>query len=341
MAEIAQYQSLTCVVVTSPVKSHPCTELLERVINSFKNIPELCVCPVIIVFDGYIVSQDDRTKKGKVTEALSRKYEEYFEKVVQLYGKSGSRFHFIRSPTHEGFAMAVKRGLKECKSEFAMIVQHDRAFIRQFTKLNALMSIMRTNQSVRYIGFPHSFNSDHRGTLRVKYKLSAVTEACELDVESSGADMSLQPLIFWFDSNHLVSVQRYLQIYTPYKSLTPALREHLGLSTIRSMLLKNGDFIEDRWGQVQRTQLTRLCPIMQLDLLCELFQWYGCYMLWVNSAISKDGEFRSKEFVAHLRGRGRDATFALPVLHEYTEHEEPRSHKNGMPPSGTLEEEPA
>ena len=36
--------------------------------------------------------------------------------------------------------------------------------------------------------------------------------------------MSLIPLIFWYDSNHLCNVERYLQIYTPYLSMPENLR---------------------------------------------------------------------------------------------------------------------
>lgn len=44
--------------------------------------------------------------------------------------------------------------------------------------------------------------------------------------------------------------RRTLQIFQPYTHLSPALRDSIGLKGIRKLVLKRGDFIEDRFGQV-------------------------------------------------------------------------------------------
>eukprot|EP00597_Dinobryon_sp_UTEXLB2267_P008459 CAMPEP_0170086710 /NCGR_PEP_ID=MMETSP0019_2-20121128/21327_1 /TAXON_ID=98059 /ORGANISM="Dinobryon sp., Strain UTEXLB2267" /LENGTH=111 /DNA_ID=CAMNT_0010303911 /DNA_START=718 /DNA_END=1053 /DNA_ORIENTATION=+ len=46
------------------------------------------------------------------------------------------------------------------------------------------------------------------------------------------------------------------------------------------MLLKRGDFIEDKFGQVQRDLLAAAGKAGNDDLAVELFRWYGSYLCW-------------------------------------------------------------
>jgi hypothetical protein len=47
------------------------------------------------------------------------------------------------------------------------------------------------------------------------------------------------------------------------------------------MLLKRGDFIEDKFGQVQRNTLVNLRH--DCDAVREVFKWYGSFVLWHNN----------------------------------------------------------
>ena len=112
---------------------------------------------------------------------------------------------------------------------------------------------------IRYIGFPTSMSSSHKYLVQTKYKKTGIIN-CKIDdllidtkkteesnsgelpdeqknyvqtnlsIQSStttpsiSKKMSLIPLIFWYDSNHLCNVERYLQIYTPYLSMPEKLR---------------------------------------------------------------------------------------------------------------------
>eukprot|EP01034_Spumella_vulgaris_P021589 gene21589-27627_t len=85
----------------------------------------------------------------------------------------------------------------------------------------------------------------------------------EIDIKDShkyylGDHLYLQPLIFWFDSNHLCHVQRYLEIYRPISNLPAELKEAIGMKSLKKMILRKGDFIEDKFGQMQRILLSTL-----------------------------------------------------------------------------------
>ena len=79
------------------------------------------------------------------------------------------------------------------------------------------------------------------------------------------------------------------------------LKNVLGNKSIKKLVLRKGDFIEDRFGQMQRKIMTDILPeyknefnnvsclenniISQSDtesnyLLMNAFRWFGCYMLW-------------------------------------------------------------
>ena len=170
-------------------------------------------------------------------------------------------------------------------------MQHDRAFVQREINLTMCLKWMRALESIRYIGFPTVINVNHMSVLKTRYNLDFLLDHCTIHESSaeggnvrecrrkeSEASLSLIPLVFWYDSNHLAHVQRYLQIYTPYKSLTGELREYLGLRKIRDMLLRNGDFIEDRFGQIERNCLTE--AIEDKSMIIKLFNWFRSYLLW-------------------------------------------------------------
>ena len=97
-----------------------------------------------------------------------------------------------------------------------------------------------------------------------------------------------------YDSNHLAVVEEYLKIFRPYRSLPEPLRTTIGLPNIKAMVLKRGDFIEDRFGQQERNMLSDKNLSAQTKL--ELFRWFGTFIL-----LSSEGS--TEPVVQHLRGR--------------------------------------
>ena len=57
------------------------------------------------------------------------------------------------------------------------------------------------------------------------------------------------------------------------------MRQEVGLPNIGKMLLKRGDFIEDKFGQVQRDLLYEKGQVGE-STVGQLFQWYGSYLCW-------------------------------------------------------------
>jgi len=90
---------LSIVITTSPIQSHPSTDVIDQVINSFdllqldcssndtsnNNNNVLKKIQVLIVCDGYKVNQNHAYKSGKITQQKSVDYELYVERLKHKY----------------------------------------------------------------------------------------------------------------------------------------------------------------------------------------------------------------------------------------------------------------
>jgi hypothetical protein len=136
---------------------------------------------------------------------------------------------------------------------------------------------------------------------------AGVQERLSITVNDSTSrqGLGLLPLMFWYDSNHIVHIDRMLELYTPFVSVPVALHRYFGGKTgLKSMLIRKGDFIEDRLGQHQRNvfsafadELIATAPTMKTDELefkeHELDQvvgFFGCYLIVPVDSGGRDGE---------------------------------------------------
>jgi hypothetical protein len=79
-------------------------------------------------------------KMGKVSSEIGDNYEMYCLELERVF--PGPEFSIVRSPTHIGFAMAVKLGIQLCQTEFAVIMQHDRSFKKDVDGLGVMLDTM-------------------------------------------------------------------------------------------------------------------------------------------------------------------------------------------------------
>ncbi len=268
---------LSAVIVTSPTTFHPSTSMLEHVVDSLNHVRE-AICKVVIVFDWFKDLRDAaKAKKGVITEEMRQGYIAYIAAVDDLYGNN-PRFILKKCESHQGFAWCVHAGLLECTTQYAIICQHDRAFTSSVDCMSDIMDICEDNNYIRYVGFPTCSNINNHHIFTRYPKLKGFQSK---NIPINGG-LLLQPLIFWYDSNHLCHIQRYLEIYKPYRNMPVELRQLLKEVNIpvHDFLCRNGDFIEDRFGQAQRNFLVTLSENdYNLDLIFDVFKWFGSYLL--------------------------------------------------------------
>jgi hypothetical protein len=289
--------NISIVIVTSPAISNPDTFLIDSVIDSLELIHGLETAQIIIILDGYIINDKAQTKKGRITVDMESNYKEYLRHLQDKY--KDDRFLIRMNHRQMGFALSVKNGLELCQTKFALILQHDRKFIYPFSGLSTLASCMEENPHIRYIHFPTIMSMKHTSSLR-RYGLHYLTDP-ETMYFPLQKEYELRPVIFWYDSNHLCHVQRYLEIYTPYQSMPDPVKEimlAIDRKALTRMVLKRGDFIEDKFGQVQRNSLVALRGDPSAGK--KVFRWFGSYVLWhddkrAGASGASDGDEKDEE----------------------------------------------
>ena len=287
-AAIAVPSLLTVVVTTSPARCNPSLEMLETVVDSFKLVPGLEACRLIVVCDGCNVGKKHRPSRGIVSEDAADRYTQFLDALHAAAageelgeGQPSSLLKgadILVQPGREGFGFAVKAALENVATEFVMIVHHDQRYRKAFD----LPGIIRTMQEcpgiVNYCGVLSP------GT--VGYAKKCVGKGLpNPDVAARPlGNAALVPLYVWYDRNHVANVDFY-------KS-----------SVMASGLIKKGTFIEDCYGQEQLKQI-------KADGLAA-WEQYGTWFI---------DDLTGESIIHHLDGRrfmtdAQRAEQGLPVL---------------------------
>ena len=124
--------SVGIIVVSSPARSHPCTDMFWRTLGSTRFVEGLDDAKIVVVLDGYRTpAQLDAeraarleprlardpcalSKKGIVSSDIGASYETFKERLRSeacKYGL-GDRIAFDELSSHHGFALCVRRGLE-------------------------------------------------------------------------------------------------------------------------------------------------------------------------------------------------------------------------------------
>ena len=92
MEEIVDNEKLdlTIIITTSPIQSHPSTEVIDEVRNSFKLIDGLSEVHQIIVADGYLVSDTYAPKSGKISREMANNYQIYLKSLKEKTSKEAN-----------------------------------------------------------------------------------------------------------------------------------------------------------------------------------------------------------------------------------------------------------
>ena len=262
---------ISIAIITSPSPHHPDTSMIWQVIDSLKFLRGLDSCPIEVVCDGFLTRPVERirgnnpwamSKTGVIVPEAAELYEQYCGRLEEEFKlKNCPRsLSVVRLPSHHGFALAVQSALVRAQTPYVLILQHDRAFVKQFDSMHRLVSACEADPSIRYIGFPTVTNAKHDEHQKSRYHvrdalmpLCRTLEPLSRAVADNQQDSDLQqlvPLLFWYDSNHLAHAKRYLEIFRPFTNAPAELRSILGSRGLKDMLLRRGDFIEDRVGQV-------------------------------------------------------------------------------------------
>ena len=255
--------ALTVVLVTSAAPSAPSTLCVDAVISSLERIDGLSACRLIIMCDEpRIVAYDEhkrrmRWKTGEIPSLdHARRYDEYCRALRTKYEDRG---RVVRNENHRGFALSVKDAMALVETEFVLTLQHDRPFVCGFDALLQTMAKMRVDDRIKYVLFPTVPSKKTVDLAQGRYNVDLLRGRVSVNDE-----VSLLPILFWYDSTHLTTKDYYLNFifrpiditYDSIKSNFQRKRLPKGRTEVTTtVVLKRGDFIEDVVGQAQLSEI--------------------------------------------------------------------------------------
>lgn len=199
---------LTVIVTTSPIKSNPSTELLERVFDTFFHGGDAFAlkCPKVIVCDGCREKNEGVTKRhanskqamrnGIVDSQQLENYKAFKVALRKLCETAPSDSPFCNAKVEEldtrhGYGFALRHALRECvQTPYVIVIQHDRTFMRP-CPIYETVRTMWLHRNIKYVGMSMRSNLMYRDIFLGKYGRSFMGEM---------ADCTLRPPELRLDS---------------------------------------------------------------------------------------------------------------------------------------------
>ena len=222
---------LTVLITSSPTHTHPSTCLLDRVLETFGAVPGLMECRKIVICDGYRLDAQIRYKKGRVTQKQADSYEAYKSNLRKHIEENNPLYvntEILELPKRVGFGFALKEAIPSVTTDYLMIVQHDRSFIKGFD-LMQVINAMENNPIMRCVLLPLASTFNYNKRMDTKFSKKDVLANREVTFENH----VFLPLCQFYDSTHIAHINFYKDFIIGQR-----------------MIPKNG-FIEDRLGQLQ------------------------------------------------------------------------------------------
>ena len=191
---------LTIIVTTSPIRSNPSTEMLEKTFDSFRcGGRDFHKCRKVIVCDGCRIledSDDNRVSRkyynvkqalrnGIATTSQAERYEGFKDNLRRLCENATRDSPFWNTSVEalserHGYGFALRHALRHCVSTpYVCVIQHDRSFMRM-TPIKETVEAMWNNSKVKYVGMSMRSNLTYGDIFQSKYGKAAYEELSEL-----------------------------------------------------------------------------------------------------------------------------------------------------------------
>lgn len=133
---------VTVIVLTSPIPSHPSTDMIAETIESVRR--QLPRCEILIMADGVREEQEDRRAD----------YEEYLNRLTRLCNSKWTNVVPIIFGHHAHQANLTRRALEEVKTPLILFMEHDAPLTDDYFDWGSLQAAVRSG-SANIIRFHH------------------------------------------------------------------------------------------------------------------------------------------------------------------------------------------
>jgi len=185
-------QVLTIIVTTSPIKSNPSTEVIEKTFDTFKMAGHdfAVKCRKVIVCDGCRridnetatvsrrhVNAKQAMRNGIVSETQEENYDKFKAALRVLCANAAAHdddspladTHVEELNSRHGYGFALRHALRHCvTTPYVCVIQHDRTFMRP-TPMFETMQAMWRHRYIKYVTISMRSNLLYRDLFIGKY----------------------------------------------------------------------------------------------------------------------------------------------------------------------------
>mmetsp|Transcript_29999 Transcript_29999/g.62724 ORF Transcript_29999/g.62724 Transcript_29999/m.62724 type:complete len:409 (-) Transcript_29999:2171-3397(-) len=260
------HESLTVLIQTSPIPSHPSTALLEALFRSFAKADGLLESRIVILADGceeLAIPADgggqgngsnnskdevENIKHGKCHSKTAQNYRSHLIKLEQIIRDQippfrpigGGSVELVQLERRHGSAPAIQAAIERIVSTpLVMICQHDNFFVNEAPLREVVGGLLEEPRGLgigaNCIHFLSTATLNYREKVKRRYKLELGEP---ISVES--LKDPLVPLIFWYGRSH-VTYTDYVRSHCLNRELAPGshLEELLGEKQLHH-IIKHG-----------------------------------------------------------------------------------------------------
>lgn len=185
-------ERITILILTSPIKSHPNTEIIEKTIADMRAV--LPDCEIIIGIDGVRAEQEDYRER----------YEEYKKRLLWKTAHEWTNVVPVVFENHMHQAAMTRKLLTMVKTETILFVEHDTALCTDFTyEWNDLLDMIKD-------GTAYTIRFHHEGAIPEEHRYLMAGDVEEIN------DIPMIKTAQWSQRPHLSSTVFYREMMNRY-----------------------------------------------------------------------------------------------------------------------------
>lgn len=192
--------SITTVITSSPIPSHPTTDCIQEVLDSLKSMRLLYDGPIIIALDG-----NDESK------VPNKYYDKYKENLVKITNHLKD-CKIVSLDSKKFLSGNIMNAIKYVKTKYVLVLQHDFPFVQTFDPTE-IMYVMEKNPQIKYVRFNKRKNNQFHGVDDVS-PVSGKVE-CFSIFPKKDKKICFTKTLGWSDNNHIVRTDYYKNIIIP------------------------------------------------------------------------------------------------------------------------------
>jgi hypothetical protein len=200
---------LTVLVVGSPIRSHPSTEIIDATVKSLGDF--LGLTPGDLRASWVFAHDGPRWLSGCKRR---RSFEAYLSALRNRYGAG---VELVVRRGRGGLTKNLLNGLQHVKTPWVLIVQHDLPFIAP-VDVGAVLDLMRQDERVQHLRFNRHTNGNEGAwdsTVPPAIQMEARVRADFYRGVTATSGHQLMQTLSWSDNNHVCAPSYYENLVAP------------------------------------------------------------------------------------------------------------------------------